>query len=680
MAWATKYQINSKSVLRERWRLDIQEEDYAGSVTELAGAAEPFSLQYINNGDTFPIPIAASELTIRFVSDTFELEEIVDSDDKKFRVDLYREDVLQWRGFLSTDDCSEEYTSGNRTFEVIANDGLGFLKEEQVVEGVTTTYDKIDLLTVIRDLLYQTYTELPVEINCRVYESTMSASAEDNPFDQCQVHTRLFLTSPDGPQNQYEALEVLMNAFSCTLFQQFGQWHIKRLPQGAIVTSGVSKLYSWPHMVGEQVSYVWEYARYLDFEPVNASHLLTFQKPSVNSTITHNYVIPEVPRNSRLQTGDRLPSEDNTETLPIGEPPVSTTFDLVAFEIDAWEYKNVNIATMAFADAQGAFRQESRNQTTHSIRENRIFLRRDTDFVGINNKQFIRSTDDCLVDEGDKFTISGSTRLDGDISGSGSGSAVKIRIYTTVTQGFEWNGAPTNVWVAFNDATGPIGSYAYTRNFVDGDDLTEWESFSIETTTTPVPGRLVIWLQNWSIDADRYAYYKNIQIGVTIMDSPQGSELKGEKSISSNDIISRKKTTAEIKLGDSPRRVVASALWRLSPETTLTNGWGRLGETRDQRLIDINSHDLQRINSRIFKKLEGEFYGILMSQQDNALIGPGSYFYLNDGTTVKWQPVSIEIDITSNIVRLLAVEFSDLEKPTTVDETEFSYLFEDGNR
>ena len=93
MSYGVKYKIEVQSIIKKQWVVDIEEENYTGSVTNLTGSGEPIRINYLNNGEGKFNPIAASEATIQFVADDFLLEHIIDSDDKKFRVSIYQDSV-----------------------------------------------------------------------------------------------------------------------------------------------------------------------------------------------------------------------------------------------------------------------------------------------------------------------------------------------------------------------------------------------------------------------------------------------------------------------------------------------------------------------------------------------------------------------------------------------------------
>ena len=107
--YGVKYIIDTQSIIDNSWRIDIEEKDYSGTTTTFLGSGTPIRIKYTNNGEEKFSPIAASEAIIQFVDDDFLLENIIDPDDKKYRISIYQDDVLQWRGLLATDRFDLEF-------------------------------------------------------------------------------------------------------------------------------------------------------------------------------------------------------------------------------------------------------------------------------------------------------------------------------------------------------------------------------------------------------------------------------------------------------------------------------------------------------------------------------------------------------------------------------------------
>lgn len=664
MAYGVKYKIPARSIVGDLWRCEISEKDYSGGFGTLKGADSPFTYKIIDNDENKFMPIRASELTIKFISADFDLESIISDSDDKYRVDLIKVDpsnveTLQWRGILSTDDCSEDYISGNRVFTLRAIDGLGLLKNQKNSFG----YDRYTLMNIIFQCLDNTHTELPVNFECEVYTDEMSHEPE-SPFNQCKVHTRLFMYSDAGPQNNYDVLQCILRAFNCTLFQQFGRWHVKRMADEFYGTYGTTREFSdISDLIGQTKSYKWLSERNNDFIPVNASHLLTYIKPAQTSTITHNYVIPEVPANSDLTQGSRYPLLD---TAPSGTPATYTH----AFLIDLWQLQTGLVSSPVAAGQ--AFREEKYDADGNLIES----------WVNVPPKSVVDagearlvSLDDPYVDEGDKLTLSGETKPRNTLLSVIGYPAVRIRIYGDSGQDWTWD-ATTNEWVATLE--NGEGSSAFTAT-LDGSGAASaaWQPFDIETKPFPEGGRLQIWFVNWDTrPSNDSVIFHNISIGIKLFRGQVVQDFKGERSTASSDVTSRKTNDVSIQLGDAAKRIVASALWKdVFPTLLVSPKWHRRTDADyEVRLIQLNAIDEQLGSWRVMKKLEGDWYGIKCGLNGGTLLGPGNVFKI-DG--IKWVASNIEMDLINNQWRGVLNELYDETKDATfsIYSTTFKYLF-----
>lgn len=659
MSWQTKYRVAATSFNKgDEWWADIQEEGWAGGVVELRGSARPIVIKYVDNGETKYPTIQASFCEISFVSDTFDLESIISSDDKKYRVSIYRNEELQWRGFLSTDDCQEEYTDGNRTFVLTATDGLGFLKEEswkfRTGESGKDTYGWRSLLDVLADCLHYTYTELDIYIQCNVYDASMSEFGWDNPFDQSKLHTKLFLFTDAGPKNMYEILEVLMEPFQTTIFQQGGIWIVRRKPDSFDTQSDTNKLYSWPDLTSEQVTKRWSTDRGVYFTPINGSHLRTFVKPTSNSIYTHNYLMPDTPENEDWQDGEL----------------VSSDADKRVYSVDFW---NCWAAPLTSPVAVDGFYRVEEIDANENLKEWYI----EFPCYAPSGRPFIANEFPILVDPGDTITTSGEVKINEDISGPGSGPIVYYRLFGEDGNVYTYSGPNKNWQITLVSMAGAAAVEMYYDNSSGAGKSNTYQSWENTSSAFPVAGDLYIYLTSFVGGSGDTVYFKNFQCSINLYFEGGTRTNIGERSTSSLDIISRKKNEKTIRLGDAPKRVIASALWR-NDATELTAKWKRLADSSSDRLLNINSQDLQKSTWRVFNKIDGDFMGCI---GPNGIIGPANLFNMVPPEYVVYIATNMEIDPVNDRWTASLQEFRDRSAnskdrdQTYYNNTEFKYLF-----
>ncbi len=138
MAYAIKYQIQFLNIDGDNCRVDLLLKDYVGAITQLTGAADPFTLAYESGDDNIINPIRASECTINFYNEgTTPLTTFYSEDDEAWKIEFSVEPaiypgsghVLIWTGFLVQDDCREQFNDPPYQVQLKGTDNIGLLKD-----------------------------------------------------------------------------------------------------------------------------------------------------------------------------------------------------------------------------------------------------------------------------------------------------------------------------------------------------------------------------------------------------------------------------------------------------------------------------------------------------------------------------------------------------------------------
>lgn len=114
-----------------RTTVDIEERDYEGAITEVKGGSDPIVRNWTGESveDIFT-PLIAYKLDLTLLSQTdFQFLELFTQDDRKYRVRCYRDDVLNFEGFIPPSLYSEPYyIEYNYHVSITATDQIGTLK------------------------------------------------------------------------------------------------------------------------------------------------------------------------------------------------------------------------------------------------------------------------------------------------------------------------------------------------------------------------------------------------------------------------------------------------------------------------------------------------------------------------------------------------------------------------
>lgn len=211
MAYKTRYILRFDSEkYNHDYRILIKEKDYTGEAEDKAlGAAPVLRRDDSDSG----ISGTSLELVIQADIDS-ELTSLYTVDNKKFLVELYRNDVLVWCGYVLPEKYSEPYISVPYDVSVTASDGLGILKDIPfALTGERTLFD------VIKYCCDQTSLPLDFEIISSLRETSMSESNV--------MHVQSILESSIfSGKTCYEVLESCMTSLDSFVTQHENKWFV----------------------------------------------------------------------------------------------------------------------------------------------------------------------------------------------------------------------------------------------------------------------------------------------------------------------------------------------------------------------------------------------------------------------------------------------------------------------
>ncbi len=130
MAFGLKYYAELRSKHKELfWRVEIAERGFVGNTEPMTFCADtPISITWEKRGDEFFVPVKASEASISVMCfSNFHYLCLFTSDPRKFRVSIYRNTKLYWRGYVVADLYSESFTAPPYPVTIKAVDGFNLL-------------------------------------------------------------------------------------------------------------------------------------------------------------------------------------------------------------------------------------------------------------------------------------------------------------------------------------------------------------------------------------------------------------------------------------------------------------------------------------------------------------------------------------------------------------------------
>lgn len=146
MTYATKYSIPFKSVNNISFEVKIQKDGYLGVITELLGASQPFTVD-INQADFLYAPSRFSKATIRVVTDDY-LDDLFSTNPHEYRVLLEREGSVVWRGFITPEIFTQDFSSSPVELEIGCVSAMSTLENIDFAAN-GTSYSFVSLWSLI---------------------------------------------------------------------------------------------------------------------------------------------------------------------------------------------------------------------------------------------------------------------------------------------------------------------------------------------------------------------------------------------------------------------------------------------------------------------------------------------------------------------------------------------------
>ncbi len=316
MSFRLRYYAELRSKFKEVfWRVEIAERGYSGSSEEMSfDGSNPLQITWEQRGDEFFVPVKGSEATVNILCrENFHYLNLFTSDPRKFRVSIFRNKKLYWRGYVVADLYSEKFTAPPYTVSIKAVDGFSLLSNVPFPTATTGRKSTWELIASCIELL-----ELEVSIAdwMDLYAEGMTPSA--SPLRQVYIDMAQLFNCYEEPTYR-DVLELCLRPFAAQIFQSNGALHIRRaislysdtrplsfydigaeLPRGWLTTASDDTLLTAlgepivVHTVRERIESMWEGDINIQGESSTLDIVAPLRKVTVNVTnrLYDNILIP----------------------------------------------------------------------------------------------------------------------------------------------------------------------------------------------------------------------------------------------------------------------------------------------------------------------------------------------------------------------------------------------------
>jgi hypothetical protein len=228
MAYGLRYTLTQELRDESSLIVKIYEDGYVGSVYTY----DPTSITINpNSNEEEPLGgIITSQLNVSFLlsseTDYSNFPDLLNSNDRKYYVELVNGVNIKWKGFIFTDYISLAFTTGNQEANFVCIDALSYLKYNYITTQGLNINSLTSLMSILNQILYGISfpTTTYLYSCCSYYADGMNDRGDGQqyePFAQTYQYIRDF----DGLDN-YTILENIVKSFGCRIFQYNGNWWI----------------------------------------------------------------------------------------------------------------------------------------------------------------------------------------------------------------------------------------------------------------------------------------------------------------------------------------------------------------------------------------------------------------------------------------------------------------------
>ena len=227
MAYGLKYTIPFKDIDNYSNLVEIYQDGFVGTSTELIATEQPATHKYEReDNEDITTPIMSTTFTISFFStENTDFRNFFSYSDREFLVVHKFEGNIVFKGYLLNDITGEPFQDPPYPVVVTATDGLAQLKEVALVGP------SID--TELGSLIFETLNRLELELDIEVCNDLYEGLVMDNTksiFDQEEGEQLLVqeFTFDELALNAYDFLLEICRTFGWILLQKNGRWLIQR--------------------------------------------------------------------------------------------------------------------------------------------------------------------------------------------------------------------------------------------------------------------------------------------------------------------------------------------------------------------------------------------------------------------------------------------------------------------
>lgn len=245
MAYGEKYYVTYCDRFKKNCRLEIHALDYSGDPTRVKAGPIPFEVFKQNSSGLKIGGIYPTEATVTLVSDdTFNMEELYTTDERKYLIKHKTEGDLDWIGHVIPNGFDEEYGTEVHYMILSASDNLSTLQGLPFVDNPDEAYwESLGTFTkngiwFITECLKKTDIALPLYVMVDVQYEGDTPDTDPLNYTYRDVRTYMDDDNKEGivyyqqrsnSMSAWDVLNDLAKTYNAVVIQNKGRYEFKRV-------------------------------------------------------------------------------------------------------------------------------------------------------------------------------------------------------------------------------------------------------------------------------------------------------------------------------------------------------------------------------------------------------------------------------------------------------------------
>jgi hypothetical protein len=613
----------------DEWQCDILQSDYAGASEEIQAQQNPVQIVYQNTNENKMQPIRGSECTLNLLAtSSFSLADLYTENEREFLVQIYRNGIIIWRGFIIPDGCQEQFMFTPYPISVNAVDTLGLLKNLSYVQNDGNFWvGKQSFLDIIYNCINRiAIPNMNIYTCVNIYEVAQTQGDLYDPLAMTYTEAERFLKEDTINQfNCEDVLKAVMEEWTATIIQSEGDFYVFRPSELALSSTLVFRKYEGGQAVYDGYTVSKDLYQKLGGESegvvlaplfhINTDQLKMIVKPYKNASMSYLYGVNQNPDEELDNPNLEGASRDNPATCPDPLGPCDN-ITVPGYTKTGTMYLGINPTGGVIFYSDGGpnptytnyYENDNVIPVTYSLTVKNYL----TFVINYENPAFIFGVDMNFFIILDSGSTTYYLQQDGSWDTPAVGYKVRSASGTTGTLTIRTDIVPASGNVSFR-ILAPSGTF---ENII----------------YTSISGKV----------------YLNL-----------GDQIGEIHTATQRGIFTFVPETIDVFNGDSDASLYMGAMF-LSDETTLTALWNRRGipesilaepYAANKPFLRIAVEEIQRMHALPYAQYDGSIFGYF---------SPLSYFVINLFTGV-FMPIGLQYDLQDNICQARLIRISNDE-------------------